>query len=178
MLREITKARMSVERVTHTLCVEREADTLAWRWNADRQAARQAALLHDVTKGLSEDDQLKLCGKYGIVVTSGESGKLLHALTGAAVARYDFGAPDEVVQAVRWHTTGRAGMSLLDKILFLADYVDSTRQFDGVRDLRKLCYENLDAALRMGLDFSIRLLLDEGKPICPATLEARNSLLP
>jgi nicotinate-nucleotide adenylyltransferase len=173
-LREIVKARVPQKRALHILCVEREADALAWRWNADRQAARQAALLHDVTKGIPEDIQLKLCEKYDIVAMPWEKGKLLHAVTGAALAKYEFHMPDSVVRAVRWHTTGRAGMSLLEKIIYLADYVDSTRGFHGARALRRLCYEDVNAALRLGLEHSIRNLLDAGRPICPSSLEAYN----
>ena len=173
-LRAIVKTRVPPKRAMHILCVERQADALAWRWQADRQAARQAALLHDVTKGLSDDEQLKLLEKYDIVAEPWEMGKPLHAITGAAVALHEFRASDDVVRAVRWHTTGRAGMSLLEKIVYLADYTDSTRRFNGVSALRRLCRENLDAALRRGFEHAIRQLLDAGRLVCPATLEAYN----
>ena len=173
-LRAVVKTRVSPKRALHILCVEREADALAWRWNADRKAARIAALLHDVTKGLSEAEQLKLYAKYDILAKPWETGKLRHAATGAAIALHEFGASEEVAQAVRWHTTGRAGMSLLEKIVFLADYVDSTRRFDGVCLLRTFCYQDLDKALLLGLTFSIRHLMDAGRTICPDTLDAYN----
>ncbi|MDR3207759.1 MAG: bis(5'-nucleosyl)-tetraphosphatase (symmetrical) YqeK [Oscillospiraceae bacterium] len=167
-------------RALHVLGVEQEADALAWRWGIDRLAARQAALVHDITKGLSWGEQLKLCQTYGIVTVSsfgGTAEKLVHALTGAAVARHEFGLSEEVAQAVRWHTTGRAGMALLEKVVYLADCVDSTRRHPGVFALRNLCYENLDAALRCALEDSIRHLQDKGRPICSDTIEAREYLL-
>ena len=176
-LRDIVIARLSPKRALHVLCVEREADALAWRWNADRTAARRAALLHDMTKELSEPAQLKLCENYDIVALPWERGKPLHALTGAAVARREFHATEEEALAVRWHTTGRQGMSLLEKVIFLADYVDGTRRFSGVDKLRRLCYENLDAALALGLETTIRQLLNKRRLIFPATLEARNFLI-
>ncbi|MCL2747405.1 MAG: bis(5'-nucleosyl)-tetraphosphatase (symmetrical) YqeK [Oscillospiraceae bacterium] len=176
-LRQAVSHRVPAKRLAHTLCVEREADALAWRWNACREDARAAALLHDVTKGLSDEAQLKLCKEYDIVASQWEMGKLLHALTGAAVAEHEFSAPPAVVRAVRWHTTGRAGMSLLEKIIYLADYVDSTRRFHKVHVLRQLCYTNLEAALLMGFDLSIERQIATGRLICPATLEARNALL-
>ena len=176
-LRDTVKIRAHSKRVAHILCVEREADALAWRWGEDRTDARAAALLHDITKGLSDEAQLKLCREYDIVVTPWEMGKPLHALTGAAVAKHEFFAPDSVVQSIRWHTTGRAGMSRLEMIVYLADYVDATRRYDGVYPLRRLCYEDLDAAMLMGLGMSLRRQIDLGRPICPATLEARNYLL-
>ena len=176
-LRSIVKTRITSHRIVHTLCVEREADALAWRWGADRVVCRAAALLHDITKDLTLDAQLKLCKKCDIVTTHLETGKLLHAMTGAALARHEFEMPENVVTAVRWHTTGRAGMSTEEKIIYLADYVDSTRRFDGVADLRRLAFNNLDAACLLGFDISIRNQLDNGNPICPATIQARNALL-
>ena len=176
-LRGIVKTRLSPKRALHVLCVEREVDALAQRWNADRLSARKAALLHDITKELSEPAQLKLCAKYDIVTVIWERGKLLHAPTGAAVALHEFQATEEEALAVRWHTTGRAGMSKLEKIIYLADCVDGTRHYAGVDKLRALCYEDLDAALLFGLEYGIRRLLKKGRPVAPATLEARNFLL-
>ena len=176
-LRETIKTRVPPRRIIHILCVEREADALARRWNADRVCCRAAALLHDITKGLPEEDQLKLCDKYDIVASHWELGKPLHALTGAAVAFHEYGASEDVALAVRWHTTGRAGMSTIEKIIYLADFVDSTRHFDGVTTLRRLCFTDLDGACLSGFDSSIRRQLATGRTICPATIEARNALL-
>ncbi len=178
-LRTEMKRRAGPKRMLHIVAVEQEADALAQRWGVDREKARRAALLHDVTKQMVYSEQLKMCEKYDIVTTAMERAehKLLHAVTGAAVARCDFGADEDIVSAVRWHTTGRPRMAPLEKIIYLADFVDATRRFPERPALRALCYDNLDAALLLGLDISIRLLLGEGRPICPATLDARNDLL-
>ncbi|MDR0381942.1 MAG: bis(5'-nucleosyl)-tetraphosphatase (symmetrical) YqeK [Oscillospiraceae bacterium] len=178
-LRAAVLARTDRRRRLHVLGVAQEIDTLALRWGADRGQAARAALLHDVTKGLTPAEQLKLCAKYDIVTQSWErtEHKLMHAVTGAAVARFEFGAEEAVCAAVRWHTTGRAGMTLLEKLLYLADYVDATRVFSEARALRALCYEDLDAALLRGLDLSIQFLLAERRAIHPDTMAARNALL-
>ena len=105
-----------------------------------------------------------------------ESAKLLHSKTGAALARYVYGQPEEVYWAIFWHTTGKADMSLLEKIVYLADYMEPNRDFDGVDKLRKLCYTDLDAALALGLDMSIADLTERGVPIHKNTQGARDWL--
>ncbi len=179
VLRTDMCGRAGAKRMLHILAVEQEADVMAQRWGADRAAARRAALLHDATKELPLAEQLKLCEKYDIVTSplQRSSTKLLHAMTGASLARIVYGEAEAIVSAVRWHTTARADMALLEKIVYLADFVDVTRRFDEVGALRARCYENLDSALLFGIDLSIRFLLDEGQPVCPDALNARNYLL-
>ena len=107
---------------------------------------------------------MKLCEKYGIMlsIAERETPALLHALTGAELARELFGVSDAVYGAIRWHTTGRPDMSLLEKILYLADYVEPTRDFDGVKKLRKLCFEDLDRAMALGLRMSLEEIRARG----------------
>ena len=98
------------------------------------------------------------------------------AKTGAAIARDVFGVDDEIYNAIWWHTTGHAGMTLLEKIIYLADYIEPSRVFPGVDDLRKMCYEDLDKGLLMGLEMSVEEMLGMGNPVHHATLEARDAL--
>lgn len=156
-LREKAKEYLTEERIAHTAGCESEAVMLAKRWGEDPEKAAAAGILHDITKKLSYDEQLILCEKYGIILDSVErnSPKLLHAKTGAALARDRFGIGDEVYEAIRWHTTGKPDMTLLEKIIYLADYIEPTRNFDGVEELRTLAYENLDRAMARGLEMSI-----------------------
>ncbi len=156
-LREKAKAYLTEERIAHTAGCESEAVLLAKRWGEDPEKAAAAGILHDITKKLSYDEQLILCEKYGIILDSVErnSPKLLHAKTGAALARDRFGIGDDVYEAIRWHTTGKPDMTLLEKIIYLADYIEPTRNFDGVEELRALAYENLDRAMARGLEMSI-----------------------
>ena len=145
----------------------------------DPELARHAAILHDCTKYLGLEDQLHLCEKYGIELDSLErqAVKLLHSKTGACIAKYVFGEPDEVYEAIFWHTTGKADMTLLDKVLYMADYIEPNRDFDGVEELRKLAYTDLDQAMLLGVDSTIREMEERGYLIHTNTREARQWLL-
>ena len=122
---------------------------------------------------------MQICAEYGIVLDDLEriSVKLLHSKTGAALAKHLYGQPEEVYQAIFWHTTGKADMTTLEKIIYLADYMEPNREFSGVDKLRKLCYEDLDGALLLGLEMSIEELCERGVPIHKNTLGARDWLL-
>ena len=102
--------------------------------------------------------------------------KLLHAKTGAAIAREVFGVDDEIYRAIWWHTTGHADMTLLEKIIYLADYIEPSRDFPGVNDLRACVYEDLDRGMLMGLEMTIDEMTEMGNPVHHATMEARDWL--
>ena len=161
-------------RIPHVLGTEQEAVRLALRYGADVDRARTAALLHDCTKRLEMDEQLALCAQYGIELDELEQQalKLLHAKTGAAVARDRFGVDDEIYSAIFWHTTGHADMTLLEKVIYLADYIEPTRSFPGVDTLRAACYEDLDKGLLMGLEMTVEEMKERGNPVHSATLAA------
>jgi nicotinate-nucleotide adenylyltransferase len=156
-LRERAFETMKPKRIQHTLGCEAEAARLAQRWGADADEAHEAAILHDITKHLELDEQLQLCRKYDIMTDTIELSevKLLHAKTGAAVARDLYGASKSVHDAIFWHTTGKANMTLLEKIIYIADYIEPTREFDGLDALRSLAYRDLDQAIVKGLEMSI-----------------------
>ena len=173
-LREQVRPYMKPKRLPHVEGVEAMAVRLAERWGEDAHTAAEAGILHDITKALSPEKQLKLCEKYGIIldIAERETPALLHARTGAALSRELFGISDEIYGAIRWHTTGRPAMSRLEKILYLADYVEPTRDFDGVEKLRALCFENLDAAMELGLGMSAEEIRARGAEPFRDTLEA------
>ncbi len=178
-LRACSYSMIRHKRVAHVMGVEEEAVKLAKFWGADPELARHAAILHDCTKYLDLDAQLKLCRKYGIPLDDLErqAVKLLHAKTGACIARYVFGEPDEVYEAILWHTTGKADMTLLDKVLYMADYIEPNRDFEGVDRLRELAYTDLDRAMLLGVDATIREMEERGYLIHTNTLSARQWLL-
>ena len=169
---------MRAKRIAHVRGTEEEAQRLALRWGADPVKARRAAILHDCTKYYEMDEQLKLCREYGIVLDDLEQRavKLLHSKTGACIARAVFGADEDIFNAIFWHTTGRADMALLEKILYIADYMEPTRDFPGVERLRKLAYEDLDAAVLAGCEMSVQEMAERGLPVHHNTLEARDWL--
>nr|WP_326127036.1 nicotinate (nicotinamide) nucleotide adenylyltransferase [uncultured Oscillibacter sp.] len=177
-LRPVALSYLKRRRVPHVLGTEQEAIRLAERYGADVERARRAALLHDCTKKLEMDEQLALCRQYGIELDELERKalKLLHAKTGAAIARDVFGVDDEIYSAIWWHTTGHAGMTLLEKIIYLADYIEPSRDFPGVDRLRRVCYEDLDRGLLTGLEMSVEEMRGMGNPVHHATLEARDFL--
>ena len=133
-----------------------------------------AALLHDCTKKLDLPQQLSLCRHYAIPLDEMERNylKLLHSKTGAAVARDRFGVSDEIYNAIFYHTTGKADMTLLEKIIYLADYIEPSRSFPGVEELRTAVHEDLDRGLCRALADSIVELQGYGSPVHPNTQEA------
>ncbi len=163
-LRQKAYAMLEPKRVAHVKGCEEEAVRLAERWGADVEKAREAAILHDITKKEKLDEQLRLCAKYGIELDEVErtEGKLLHSKTGAGIAKYEFGCDDEVYGAIFWHTTGKENMALLEKVIYMADYIEPNRDFDGVERLRRLAYTDLDRALEMGFEMSIDDMVSRG----------------
>ena len=177
-LRACSYAMMRQKRVPHVMGTEEESARLANRWGVDETIARRAAILHDCTKYLEMDEQLALCEQYGVELDELErvAVKLLHSKTGACIAKYIFGEPDEVYQAIFWHTTANAGLNVLEKILYMADYIEPNRDFDGVERLRALAYEDLDRALLLGVETSIQEMKDRQLPVHKNTLAAQKWL--
>ena len=166
-LRPIALSYLKAKRIPHVLGTEQTAKALAEKYGADVEKARFAALLHDSTKRLSMEEQLAMCEHYHIVLDELEQHalKLLHAKTGAALARDVYGADDEIYNAILWHTTGKANMTLLEKVIYLADYIEPNRDFDGVEDLRKVVWEDLDKGLEMGLAMTVEEMEQMGNPV-------------
>ena len=178
-LRPIALSFLKPKRMPHVLGTEHEAAVLARRYGADVTSARIAALLHDCTKKLSMEEQLALCEQYGIALDELERKnlKLLHAKTGAAIARDLFGVSDEIYWAIYWHTTGKADMTKLEKVIYLADYIEPSRDFPGVEKLRRAVHADLEHGLLMALEDSIEEMRQRGYPVHPNTVEARDYLL-
>lgn len=156
-LRDKVRPYLTEKRRAHVAGCEKQAVLMAERWGEDIGRAAEAAILHDITKKPDDDEQLRMCGRYGIILDAAEreSPKILHARTGAAFARELFGIPDDIYGAIRWHTTGKPDMSLLEKIIYLADFTEPTRDFEGVERLRARCFEDIDAAMALGLEMSL-----------------------
>ena len=165
-------------RVAHVLGCRDTAIKLAEHWGADPIDAARAALLHDVTKALDGPLQLTLCRAYGTMLDdfSTQNPKTLHALTGSLVAKRIFGENDAVVSAIRSHTTGKANMNLLEKIIYVADYMEPNRSFEGVEVLRELAFRDIDGALCLGLETTVAMLREQGSEISRESIEALNWL--
>ncbi len=178
-LRPIAMSYLKPKRMPHVLGTEQEAVRLVRRYGGDETQARIAALLHDCTKKLDMAQQLALCERYGIMLDELEQKalKLLHSKTGAAIARDVFGVEDAVYDAILYHTTGKPDMTRLEKIIYLADYIEPTRDFPGVDELRKTVYEDMDKGLLMGLTMTIQEMEEMGNPVHHLTRDARDYLL-
>ena len=178
-LRPIALSYLKPKRMPHVLGTEREAVRLTRRYGGDETQARIAALLHDCTKKLEMPEQLALCAQYGIELDALEQRalKLLHSKTGAAIARSVFGVEDAVYDAIWYHTTGKPDMTRLEKILYLADYIEPSRDFPGVAELRRAVYEDLDHGLLLGLSMTIQEMEEMGNPVHHQTRDARDYLL-
>ncbi len=175
------KEKLSKKRWEHTKGVIKAAKELATYYGADVEKAMLAALLHDCCK---EEPNEKLreilmaqCDAYSDAKFL-DYPSLLHGPAGALYAELEFGITDEeILEAIRVHTVGKAQMSLLDKIVFLADYIEPNRDFPGVEDLRKEAKENIDAAVLMAYDNTIAHLIDIGAPVYEGTMTGRNYML-
>ena len=165
---------LNPNRINHVLGCRDTAVELARRWGADENDAARAGILHDITKALDGPLQLTLCREYGTILD--EFGykypKTLHALTGSLVAERVFGESPAVVNAICHHTTGKADMNLLEKIIYVADYMEPCRNFPGVEKLRELAFSDIDAALKLGLEMTLEHLKNLGDEVSPASREA------
>ena len=177
-LRACSYSMMRAKRIPHVMGVEEEAVKLAQRWGAEAELARRAGILHDCTKYYELPEQLDICAKYGVELDELEQKavKLLHSKTGACIAREVFGQPQAVYDAIFWHTTGKADMTTLEKVLYIADYMEPNRDFDGVERLRHLAYTDLDKAMLLGVEMTIQEMQQRQVPIHKNTLQARDWL--
>ena len=172
--------RLSDYRFRHSVNVSREAVRLAKLYGGDVARAELAGLLHDVMKDTEKKEQLALIEKYGVDLNDVErqAPKLWHAIAGAVYVRRVLKIrDDDVVNAVRYHTTARAGMSLLEKIVFIADYTSEERDYKGVEKMRKASNVSLEYAMEEALAFGILTRADEHTAIHPDTFEAYNEII-
>ncbi len=173
-LEQVVVSLLNPNRVKHVLGCRDTAVALAKRYGVDEKNAARAGLLHDITKALDGSLQLTLCSAYGVVLDtfSSQNPKTLHALTGSLVAERIFGENAEVVSAIACHTTGKANMNLLEKILYVADYMEPNRDFPGVERLRELAFADITKALRLGLEMTLSMLKSQSREISPESQEA------
>ena len=169
---------LNPNRVRHVLGCRDTCVELARRWGADETDAARAGLLHDITKALDGPLQLTLCAAYGKILDdfSRKYPKTLHALTGSLVAERIFGENEAVVSAICSHTTGKAQMNTLEKIVYVADYMEPNRDFPGVEKLRELAFSDLTAALKLGLEMTLDHLKNQGCEVSPQSAEALDYL--
>lgn len=176
---ELVKAQLTEKRYVHTLGVTETAVQLAESFGADVKKAELAAIFHDYAKFRPKEEMKQ------ILLDQQEDERLLqfhhelwHAPAGAVLVRKEAGiTDDEVLSAIRWHTTGRPNMTLLEKVVYLADYIEPGRKFPGVDDVRLLAKKNLNQAVLAAAKNSILFLMSKKQPVFPVTVETYNDLI-
>lgn len=174
---DVLKTMQSGHRLMHSISVEKEAVRLAKHYNEDIKKASVAGILHDVTKKCSNEEQLTLCRQFDIIpdIIQRENPKLLHAVTGFGFAKNILKIEDEeILSAIRYHTTGRPEMSNLEKIIFLSDMTEPLRNFPGVDELRKKVNTSLDEGMAFCLKESLEKLSRDKVPVHEDTIKAYN----
>ncbi|KQY87361.1 phosphohydrolase [Paenibacillus sp. Root52] len=176
---QAVSGQMPEKRWKHTLGVMQSAVYLAGKYGADPVKADLAAILHDVAKYWPVSELEAVIRDNGLNEDLLQHDKQLwHSEVGAFVAQRDYGIDDlEIINAIRWHTSGRVGMSLLDKVVCLADYIEPGRDFPGVDRIREQAEHSLEEGLIAGFDSTISLLLSQRRVIYPLTMFARNDLI-
>ena len=179
------KKHLTKERYLHTIGVAYTATSLAMKYNPDTtnsqfiKKAEIAGLLHDCAKCMDNNKKIKLCNKNNIKYTSfeAEQPNLLHGNVGAFIAQSKFDINDEdILNAIKWHTTGHPDMSLLEKIIYIADYIEpSRRPIQELDEIRKLAFEDIDKAMQIILLNTLNYLNKKGNPIDTMTQKTYDS---
>ena len=174
------KRHLTDKRFFHSQCVAAEAARLAQRYGADVEKARLAGILHDIMKDTPPEQQLKILQDSGIILTKTQSRnrKLWHSLSGAAYLRDKLGVADEeILSAVRCHTSGKGDMTLLEKVLFVADYISADRDYPGVEDMRLAADRSLEEAMVEGIRFTVNELMEQRLPVAAESIQAYNDAI-
>ncbi|MCX7710089.1 MAG: bis(5'-nucleosyl)-tetraphosphatase (symmetrical) YqeK [Clostridia bacterium] len=171
---------LTAKRFVHSLNVMKTSMELAQKYGEDKEKAAIAGLLHDCAREIRGEELFNQCKKYHIHIDDIDriQPELLHGQLGVEIAREHYGVEDPaILKAIRYHTTGGRDMSLLDKIVFIADSIEPNRTFPGVEELRKTAFNQMDHAVMMALDRTIKYVISKGALIHPDTIEARNYLI-
>lgn len=176
---QIVKEQLTEHRYQHTLGVMETAIQLAEKYGANPKQAEQAAIFHDYAKFRPKDEMKNIIVEQKMPADLLYfNSELWHAPVGAYLAEKEAGITDpEVLDAIRYHTSGRIGMKLLDKIIYLADYIEPGRHFPGVDEVRDLAAKDLDIALIQSIKNTIQFLMKKNQPIYPDTFQAYNNLV-
>lgn len=174
------RGKLRSERFAHSLNVAQEARRLAQKYGADPEKAYTAGILHDIMKNSPPEEQLAVLEQAGAVLTADERAnpKLWHAMAGEAYARTALQVKDaDILRAIRYHTTARAGMSVLEKVLYIADFISADRDYNGVEEMRAAAGVSLEAAMLKGMRFCITDLVQSGQVIHTDSVEAYNEII-
>lgn len=179
-IQEYLKNNIGESRYIHTLGVVKTAKELAKLNNEDENKAELAALVHDIAKQMPIPKQMEILKDSGIeidIITE-NSPQVLHGFVGAILAKSLIGVEDEdIINAVKNHTVARKNMSTLEKIIYIADYIEPNRNYPGVEELRKITYDNLNDGVLQGIENTINFVMSRRQLVHPSTMDARNYLI-
>lgn len=175
----IVKAQLTEHRYQHTIGVMETAIKLAEKYGEDVQKAELASIFHDYAKFRPKDEMRQIIVEQNMPAELLDfNSELWHAPVGAYLAEKEAGISDHgVLDAIRYHTSGRVGMTVLDKIIYLADYIEPGRHFPGVDEVRAMAAADLDKALIQSMKNTIQFLLKKNQPVFPDTFNAYNSIV-
>lgn len=176
----LIRGKLKESRFVHSLNVADSAKYLAQKYGCDEEKAYTAGLLHDVMKNASGSEQLDVIEKAGWKLTDCEKAntKLWHAIAGAAYMKTELGIEDnDLIEAVRYHTTARKNMSLLEKVIYVADFISADRNYPEVDDVRRTAEESLEKAMMLGLEFCIQEIVKRRQVLHPDSVDAYNEII-
>lgn len=176
---EQLKSDIGLDRYEHSIRVAKQAEKLAKLYGVDEKKAYKAGLLHDCGKLLERELMLKKARKFDIIINElmFDNPELVHSHLGSFLAEEIYAVEDrDILNSIKYHTTGREDMSCLEKIIFIADFIEPERNFKAAEEVRKIAYVDLNKSIIMALDYTIKFLIDKEKTISVRSIEARNYL--
>lgn len=179
-IKEYAEKVLTRKRFAHTVSVADEAKRLALIWREDAEKAYIAGLAHDIAKEISGNEAVAMLAEFGYTPDETErlNTALLHGPLAAYMAEAKFGIKDrDILNAIRFHTTGRPDMSVLEKIIFVADFAEPLRPYPQAAEIRSLAEENLDKAVLTQADYVIKFIIDGGRVLHTDTVDTRNYYL-
>lgn len=178
-LKKDLSEKIGEKRFLHSIGVMNMSEKLAIHYNADVNRAKLIGLMHDMAKDLSKDEKIQYVKDNNINYTSIElqSYEILHGKIAADMCKKKYNFDDEMCEAIAIHTTGKENMTILEKILFIADKIDKTRKYEGVEEIRKLAFESLDKAIIKNIDATLIINIQKNNLILEESIKTRNYLL-
>lgn len=179
ILKENLKKKVSEKRYLHSIGVMEMCEKLAITYKADVEKAKAIGVMHDMAKDLSKDEKIQYVKDNNINYTSIElqNSEILHGKIAADICKKKYNFDDEMCEAIAIHTTGKENMTILQKILFVADKIDETRKYEGIEELRKLAFENLDKAILKNINSTLIINIQKNNLIVEESIKTRNYLL-
>ena len=176
---EVVKERLSEKRFYHSECVVERCIEYAKIYGVDIEKARIAGIAHDVAKEIPKEEQVEIAETYGVKLDDIEKRQipLIHAKLGAEIARNEFGCTDDICEAIKWHTTGKENMSILEKIVFMADATGKDRTWGDTEKLRDMVKNDIDSAMIELMKECMIDVIEKGFLVHPNSINAYNYIL-